>query len=104
MDTAPVRLGLRENLPQFCLLAVTNLLVDGMVGLERTVTPLVGSEVFGLGDLAIALFVMTFGLTKAITNLVGGAVVGRFTRKRVRPARDHSPSPAPDTAQRADCR
>lgn len=80
---APVRLGLRANLPQFCLLAVVNLLVGGMVGLERTVTPLVGSEVFGLGDLAIALFVMAFGVTKAITNLVGGAVVGRFTRKRV---------------------
>jgi MFS family permease len=77
----PVRLGLRENLPQFALLAVVNLLVGGMVGLERTVTPLVGSEVFGLGDLTIALFVVAFGITKAITNLVGGAIVGRYTRK-----------------------
>jgi MFS family permease len=79
----PVRLGLRENLPQFALLALVNLLVGGMVGLERTVTPLVGSEVFGLGDLTIALFVVAFGITKAITNLVGGAVVGRYTRKTV---------------------
>jgi MFS family permease len=78
-----VRLGLRENLPQFTLLALVNLLVGGMVGLERTVTPLVGSEVFGLADLTIALFVMAFGATKAITNLVGGAIVGRFTRKNV---------------------
>jgi MFS family permease len=79
----PVRLGLRENLPQFALLALVNLLVGGMVGLERTVTPLVGSQVFNLGDLAIALFVVAFGVTKAITNFVGGAIVGRYTRKTV---------------------
>ncbi|MFC5951393.1 MFS transporter [Pseudonocardia lutea] len=79
----PVRLGLRENLGQFTLLALVNVLVGGMVGLERTVTPLVGAQVFGLGDLTIALFVMAFGLTKAVTNLVGGAVVGRCTRKKV---------------------
>ncbi|MFR9807161.1 MFS transporter [Pseudonocardia sp. RS010] len=79
----PVRLGLRENLGQFTLLALVNLLVGGMVGLERTVTPLVGAQVFGLGDLTIALFVMAFGLTKAVTNLVGGAVVGRSTRRNV---------------------
>jgi len=81
--TALVRLGLRENVVQFSLLAVVNLFVGGMVGLERTVTPLVGAEVFGLGELTIALFVVAFGLTKAVTNLVGGAVVGRFTRRRV---------------------
>jgi MFS family permease len=80
---SPVRLGLRENLPQFALLALVNLLVGGMVGLERTVTPLVGSEVFGLGDLAVALFVVAFGTSKAITNLVGGAIVGRYTRRTV---------------------
>ncbi|GAA4704856.1 MFS transporter [Pseudonocardia yuanmonensis] len=83
VGSPPVRLGLRENLGQFTLLALVNLLVGGMVGLERTVTPLVGAQVFGLGDLTIALFVMAFGLTKAVTNLVGGAVVGRYTRKKV---------------------
>lgn len=79
----PVRLGLRENLGQFTLLALVNLLVGGMVGLERTITPLVGVQIFGLGDLTVALFVMAFGVTKAVTNLVGGAVVGRYTRKGV---------------------
>jgi hypothetical protein len=39
-----VRLGLRVNLAQFVLLAVVNFFVGGMVGLERTVTPLVGNE------------------------------------------------------------
>jgi hypothetical protein len=37
-----VRLGLRENLAQFSLLVLVNAFVGGMVGLERTVVPLVG--------------------------------------------------------------
>jgi len=78
-----VRLGLRANLAQFTLLAVVNFFVGGMVGLERTVTPLVGSEQFHLGEIAIAVFVVVFGFTKAITNAVGGAIVGRYTRKAV---------------------
>ena len=41
-----IRLGLRDNLAQFTLLAVVSFLVGGMVGLERTVTPLVGTEQF----------------------------------------------------------
>ena len=44
-----VQLGLRANLSQFLLLAVVNFFVGGMVGTERTVTPLVGSEQFHLG-------------------------------------------------------
>jgi MFS family permease len=78
-----VRLGLRANLPQFLVLAVVNFFVGGMVGLERTVTPLVGSEQFHLGEIAISAFVVVFGLTKAITNAVGGAVTGRHTRKTI---------------------
>jgi MFS family permease len=78
-----VRLGLRANLAQFLLLAVVNFFVGGMVGTERTVTPLVGTEVFHVGELAVAAFVVVFGLTKAITNAVGGAVTARYTRKSI---------------------
>jgi MFS family permease len=78
-----VRLGLRANLAQFILLAVVNFFVGGMVGLERTVTPLVGSEQFHLGVLAVSSFVVVFGFTKAITNAVGGAVTGRYSRKAI---------------------
>jgi MFS family permease len=80
---AGVQLGLRANLGQFILLAIVNFFVGGMVGLERTVTPLVGSEQFHLGALAIAAFVIVFGFSKAITNAVGGAIVGRHTRKAI---------------------
>jgi hypothetical protein len=41
------RLGLRENLPQFALLVLINAFVGGMVGLERTVLPLLGEQEFG---------------------------------------------------------
>ncbi|MGH3278710.1 MAG: MFS transporter, partial [Trebonia sp.] len=71
------------NLAQFTLLAVVNFFVGGMVGLERTVTPLVGAEQFHVGELAIAAFVIVFGLTKAVTNAVGGAVTSRYTRKSI---------------------
>jgi hypothetical protein len=40
------RLGLRENLPQFALLVLINAFVGGMVGLERTVLPLLGEQEF----------------------------------------------------------
>jgi MFS family permease len=78
-----VRLGLRANLAQFILLAVVNFFVGGMVGLERTVTPLVGTEQFHLGAIAVAAFVVVFGLAKAVTNAVGGLVTARFSRRAI---------------------
>jgi hypothetical protein len=64
-DEADARLGLRANLSQFMLLAVVNFFVGSMVGLERTVTPLVGSEQFHLGELAIAAFVVVWNMAGA---------------------------------------
>ena len=78
-----VRLGLRANLAQFILLAVVNFFVGGMVGLERTVTPLVGTEQFHLGAIAVAAFVVVFGMAKAVTNAVGGLVTARFSRRAI---------------------
>ena len=43
-----VQLGLRANAGQFALLVGLNALVGAMVGLERTVLPLVGEQDFGL--------------------------------------------------------
>jgi MFS family permease len=79
-----VRLGLRENLGQFALLILVNAFVGGMVGLERTVVPLVGSEEFGLVlRTAIFSFIVTFGLVKALSNLFAGGLADRFGRKKV---------------------
>lgn len=80
----PVRLGLRANARQFALLVGLNALVGGMVGLERTVLPLVGKHDFGLrSTAAILAFVVAFGAAKALSNLVSGDLAERFGRKRL---------------------
>jgi MFS family permease len=80
----PLRLGLRENLRQFSLLVVINAFVGAMVGMERTVLPLLAEEEFGLASKgAVLSFIVTFGLVKALTNFVAGRLGDRFGRKRI---------------------
>jgi len=82
--TPAVRLGLKENLGQFSLLVLVNAFVGGMVGLERTVVPLIGSQEFGLIlRTAIFSFIVTFGLVKAFSNLFAGGLADRLGRKKV---------------------
>jgi MFS family permease len=79
-----IRLGLRENWPQFALLVTVNFFVGGMVGLERTILPLVGTEEFGLtSELVTFSFIIAFGLVKAVANLASGVLADRFTRRAV---------------------
>jgi MFS family permease len=82
--SATVRLGLRANAGQFALLVALNALVGAMVGLERSVLPLVGKQDFGLRSTsAVLAFVVAFGAAKALTNLAAGALAGRLSRKRL---------------------
>ena len=79
-----ITLGLRANAGQFALLVGVSALVGGMVGQERTIVPLLAVEVFGLPTASAALaFLVAFGLTKAVTNLVAGVLADRFGRKPV---------------------
>jgi len=79
-----IRLGLRANARQFTLLVGLNALVGGMVGLERSVLPLVGKQDFGLrSSSAILAFVVAFGAAKALTNLAAGDLAERIGRKRL---------------------
>jgi MFS family permease len=81
---ALVRLGLRANAGQFGLLVALNALVGGMVGLERSVLPLVGKQDFGLrSSSTILAFVVAFGAAKALTNLAAGELAERVGRKRL---------------------
>ena len=83
-ETGDVRLGLRENLPQFALLVLVNALVGATVGQERTVLPLLAEQEFGLEAYSAMLsFIAVFGVAKAITNLFAGALGDRFGRKPV---------------------
>jgi MFS family permease len=80
---APV-LGLRANLGQFLLLVLVNAFVGAMVGLERSVVPLLGVRQFGLASASAALaFIVSFGVVKALANLVAGRVSDRIGRRGV---------------------
>lgn len=82
--SASVRLGVRANRSQFALLAGLNALVGALVGLERSVLPLVGKHDFGVkSSSAILAFVVAFGAAKAVTNLAAGDVAERIGRRRL---------------------
>jgi MFS family permease len=83
VSTRRVRLGLRENLGQFSLLVAINAFVGAMVGLERSALPLAGHEQFHLSsDLAVLSFIIAFGLSKALIDLVAGALAERKGARR----------------------
>lgn len=80
----PLRLGLKENWPQFALLVLINAFVGGMVGIERTVVPLIGAEEFGITSTTFVVsFIVSFGVVKAFANLVSGQLADAWGRKRV---------------------
>jgi MFS family permease len=79
-----VALGLRANWRQFWLLVLINAFVGAMVGLERTVLPLLGQVEFGLASKSAVLsFIATFGVVKALTNLFAGRLSDSYGRKHV---------------------
>jgi len=79
-----ISLGLRANLGQFAVLVGVTGLVGAMVGQERSLLPLLATDVFGLtGASAILTFLVAFGLAKAAANLAAGAFADRIGRKPV---------------------
>src|SRR5215467_13026078 len=84
LSSPAVNLGLRANWQQFTLLVLINAFVGGMVGIERTVVPLIGSEEFHLASTALVTsFIVSFGVVKACANLVSGHLADVWGRKRV---------------------
>jgi MFS family permease len=79
-----LQLGLRANWRQFALLVLINAFVGGMVGLERSVLPLLAEREFGLASkTAILSFLVSFGIVKAIFNALAGYWADRWGRKKV---------------------
>ena len=79
-----IRLGLGANWEQFTLLVVVNGFVGAMVGLERSVLPVLAQEDFGLASkTAILSFLITFGIFKPAANYFAGRFSDRFGRKSV---------------------
>lgn len=78
------RLGMKENLISFLLLVVINVFVGAMVGLERTILPMIGEKQFGLTSMGAAIsFIISFGLSKAVVNYFAGQLADRFGRKNI---------------------
>ena len=60
------RLGLRENGSQVALLLVTVVFIGAVVGVERSVLPLLAEVEFGLTSATAAIsFLIAFGFAKA---------------------------------------
>ena len=84
MSEHRITLGLRENWRQFALLAVINAFVGAMVGLERTIVPLIAKDKFAIESSLIVLsFLISFGVTKALTNLFAGRLSEHLGRKKI---------------------
>ncbi|MHB8628837.1 MAG: MFS transporter [Aggregatilineales bacterium] len=81
-SSRPLRLGLAANWRQFTLLVIVNGFVGAMLGLERTIVPLIASNEFGLTSISVILsFIISFGIVKALANLFAGRSADRFGRK-----------------------
>src|SRR5262245_3129332 len=79
-----VVLGLRANLSQFLILLLVNGFVGPMLGLERSVVPLLGQATFALASTTATLsFIVSFGVVKALANLFAGHLSDRLGRKGV---------------------
>lgn len=84
MRAPNVELGIRPNRFTFIMLVAVNLFVGSMVGMERTILPVIGEREFGLASATAALsFIVSFGLSKALMNYVAGMLAERFGRKKV---------------------
>ena len=75
---------MRENWQQFSLLVLINAFVGGMVGLQGTVIPLIGAQEFKIASTtAVLSFIVSFGVIKAIANLVSGHFADVYGRKHM---------------------
>lgn len=84
MSKRIVSLGLKANWRQFTLLVIVNAFVGVMVGQERTILPLIAGKDFGLASSAVILsFLVSFGIVKALANLLAGRLSDRNGRKQI---------------------
>ncbi len=77
-------LGIRNNLLPFITITLITAFVGGMVGLERTIVPLLAKERYAITSATVTIsFIVSFGLTKGVFNFVAGILNDRFGRKKI---------------------
>jgi len=76
--------SLHNHILLFTILVITNFFVGGMVGLERTLLPLIAEADFGItSSVAVLSFIATFGVTKASINFFAGSLSDHWGRVKV---------------------
>jgi MFS family permease len=76
--------GIRANLRRHVLLFSVTGFIGAMVGLERTVVPLIARQTFHVASATVALsFIASFGAVKACANLGAGRLADRVGRRRL---------------------
>lgn len=75
--------GLRANRSQFILLVIINAFVGSMVGLERSVLPGLSQAFHVSSFTAMLSFLIAFGGSKAIFNLLTGRLAKKISRKKI---------------------
>ena len=77
-------LGIMANLPQFAVQTPLVFFVGITDGLERNVVPVLAEDEFAIASTTLILsFVVSFGLVKAVLNLVGGRLSDSLGRRPV---------------------
>ncbi len=83
-DQGGLQTGIKANLPQFLWLVLGTVLVGMTVGIERTIVPLLGKNVYHVNStMLIFTFIIAFGVTKAALNLVAGRMADALGRRPV---------------------
>ena len=76
--------GLWANWQQFTLLVIINGFVGAMLGIERSIVPLIANHEFAVVSTSVTLsFIISFGVVKALANLFTGWAVARYGRKAI---------------------
>ena len=88
MDADPsgdtVTHGISRNWRQFTLQLLVVFAVGLTIGTERNVVPVIGRDVLDVSSiLLIGSFVVSFGVVKALLNLVGGRLAESYGRKPI---------------------
>ena len=78
------RPGIRENGARFAQLLLLVVFIGAMVGVERSMLPLLAAADFGLTSTTVIFgFVIAFGLAKAPSNYLAGDLANLLGRRRV---------------------